>query len=176
MKYIRTFNENTYNYSTLLVPFSEIPKEIISMWVEIREKIPSDNFHEEDKSLDLPHITVMYGFAKNTDFFCVKDDLRNFGSIKISIDDLSYFEVSDDYNVMTMSVSSDRLTFIHNSMKDRYETHHSYEYNPHLTVAYLNKDAPKIDDNMEHIFPIQFEIKKLFWSNKEGMKYIIPLC
>lgn len=166
---MRIVTEN-YKYATVMVPQEQLSDQILSLWRELRSQI-QDNV-VEDEELDAPHITVLYGFPNDSDYIKVLKNLNNFGPIDIQVTGWSYFS-NDKGEVLKFDVKSDRLNYLHEMLKAKYENYHSYEYQPHLTIGYLKSQSKS---PYEFKGDVSCSIENLVWSSNNGkIKYSLPL-
>lgn len=159
-----------YQYATVMVPTKELSEQILKLWRELRSQV--QDYVKEDEDLDEPHITVLYGFPNDSDYLRVLEDLNNFGPIDIRITGWSYF-TNGEGEVLKFDVESNRLEYLHNMLKNKYENHHSYEYKPHITIGYLNSQSKS---TYQFKGNVSCTIENLVWSSNQGkIKYILPL-
>jgi 2'-5' RNA ligase len=159
-----------YQYATVMVPAEQLSEQILKLWHELRSQV-EDNV-KEDEDLDEPHITVLYGFPNDSDYLRVLEDLNGFGPIDIRVTGWSYF-INDEGEVLKFDVESDRLEYLHNMLKSKYENHHRYDYKPHITIGYLKSQSKP---SYQFKGNVSCTIRNLVWSSNKGkIKYLLPL-
>lgn len=163
-EYDRLINEG-YKYLSVLANLSDEDAEFIN---DIESKIdPDDTYREENDDKDRPHVTVKYGID-SCDIGDLRDLLKDVSPIKCTLGLLSYFP-SDDYDVLKIAVDSPDLVDL-NALLDKNFAHIDTfpEYNPHITVAYLEKGC--IDKYVDP-YPRQGEVIEfdaVWLSNRDG--------
>lgn len=142
-------------------------------WHKLVLKVNQNDLRNNDQLGDvemMPHITLIGGLNHDLiDITKLKKDLKKFLSKnkripKIELDGVGYFDSNPEYNVLYYKVKKNLLLDqIHNHFKNAYPNNYSFEtYKPHITIAYLNKNADirkyvrKITDGMEFPMPYEF--------------------
>lgn len=122
----------------------------------------------------IPHITVRYGLHQHGGTAeAVTAIVGGSGEIVVSFGQLSVFEITKDgvdMDVLKVEINSPdlkelnaRLGFLPNTQ--------TYEYSPHMTVAYLYRGAgKKYTGDMTGITGCIMKFNKVKYSNKEGDK------
>lgn len=133
-----------HDYSCLM---ADIPKDIKTKILEWNIKnIPDSELFTEDRSgkgRELqPHVTVKYGIHEQSPdpVFSLIDNK----SIEFALGSVTRFTSDKNYDVLIVEVVSPNLGKLNSDISldfDCTDTHP--EYKPHLTLAYVNKDAMK---------------------------------
>ena len=109
------------------------------------------------------HITIFYGLDDNViNSPNFKNIIKKYKDhvLDLTVKEVSYFE-SDDYRVCKLGCESKTLSLIHNDIRDTLPHHNTFpDYKPHITIAYLKKDAQNIEHNIE--FPIELELESYY--------------
>ena len=140
----------------------------IPLWKDIVGMIdPEDVYNEDDLGIEEnPHVTILFGL--HTDTVDPKEMVSKMGEINkipMKIVGLSSFEDTNrPYDVVKFDVESDELRNLNQKVKE-YPHTNEFDYNPHLTVAYvkkgtgikyhgdLNKHAEVIGDRLVYSHP-----------------------
>lgn len=151
----------------------EIP---VKNWKEILSSIDKNDLYiDKDKVRDgketKPHVTVLYGFHKDTKIKKIKELCKDI-KISLSITKMSLFE-NEKFDVLKFDVKSKDLVDLNKVMKDNFNYTNDYpNYKPHLTIAYLKKG-----EGQKYIKKIKkLEVKNinnLFYSDNDNKEYYI---
>ena len=87
---------------------------------------------------DKPHITVKYGFHTD-DSKDFKEVISDFGEVKVKFGDLSFFDTSEEYDVLKVEVISEDLAKLNKLVGKLPNSDEHPVYKPHMTIAYLKK-------------------------------------
>jgi len=113
----------------------EVPEALSKMVCQLANDIDQDLIDFDNGGIEAnAHITVLFG---------VKDtlDLKKYFVKPLNIlsdQTVTYFD-NDKFSVAKIKVFSEELKALHYQMKDNEYNEHSYDYNPHITIAYLKK-------------------------------------
>jgi len=143
----------------------------IDKWLEILDKIddkdlymPEDEHHGKQKD---PHITILYGIDTSVSDDDVKNIFQNVRKedFKIQVLDINLFE-NEDYDVLKIEVEDKLLNKYYDELK-KLPNHSDYpDYNPHVTIAYLNSGLGK--KYVEKKPDINLKVKSLVYSKPNG--------
>lgn len=131
-------NQHKNEYGCLMVDFS-----FIKNWSEITSMINQDDIYNPNGEYgveDKPHVTILYGFLKNI----TSDDILEMLSnkidfpIKIQLKSISIFE-NNEFDVVKFDIVSPQLREINKIISKLPHVNEFDEYNPHMTIAYVNK-------------------------------------
>ncbi len=107
-----------------------------------------------------PHVTVFYGFDAGFNTNQLADIVNGAGKINLKVGRLSRFECPD-YDVLKWTVKSPKLEAMNEDIGDQFAdsvTPSQHDYNPHITVAYVQKGSNKNLDGQafgESVVPVQ---------------------
>jgi len=134
----------------LMLSFPEDLGDAIQAWG--KSKIPESAL-TNDGFEKYAHCTILYGFSQITRFNEVKEYLESsFGltdksKLKVKLGEVKRFKCPE-YDVLYIAVEDCmNLHQMHFSLKDKFHVKTSYAtYNPHATIAYVQKGAcPELD-------------------------------
>ena len=113
---------------------------------KIHDGINPDDLYEEEGDRtygieDEPHCTLLYGLEEQVTVAEVKEilDRHTFGTCKVH--NASLFE--NDYDVLKFDVKGDSLHACNKALCELPYNNKYPDYNPHMTIAYLNKGTGK---------------------------------
>lgn len=99
-----------------------------------------------------PHVTLLYGLLENGNVWKDKVDAVldgwSIGTVKIA--EVGYFDTSDSYAVIAHVETTPELVDGHERLTLLPHIQTFSEYKPHITLAYVNKDAD-IDDWVDYL-------------------------
>lgn len=130
-----------YDYNCLML---SIP---IKNWNTWANKLQVDAIYQpQDSQYGIendPHITICYGIHQHItglDLECYLPQLTDLDDIVMR--KLSLFTSNPEFDVLKYDIESKKLIALNTQIKNLFPVTSSYpEYIPHLTVAYLNKNA-----------------------------------
>jgi hypothetical protein len=108
------------------------------------DNIPASDLHPEGIEQET-HATALYGFPLDFNVAGLREFLAAWPPIKLKLGELSRFECPE-YDVIKFTVISPDLVKLHSALVDKFfggVEPSKWEYNPHVTVAYVNKGAAK---------------------------------
>ncbi len=180
-KYKKLFTESR-SYSCAMAYVDE-KDDLHEKVVDFVNSIPEEELYvkEEGHGRELePHTTILYGLhSSNEDEIYESLDLND--DIKATLGKLSFFE-NDKYNVLKIGVKSEMLNKLNKRLRENMQYTNDFpSYEPHMTVAYLNKEADmsKYDgldlfEDVEVLFPFVKisapESEKLFKIKDKDLK------
>lgn len=112
----------------------------------LQKKIKEEDIFDDDGTKGLEkdhHVTLLYGFH---DGFDVKEVMEHCSSVEYPVFRLSsptIFE-NDGFDVLKFDVSSPILKQVNAHLAANYEHTSRFNYNPHVTIAYLNSGMGKV--------------------------------
>lgn len=128
-----------YDYSCAMAYLnrnSDVAKQVL----EYGKEIPKEELTKEDGLETEPHVTILYGIHI-TDHKEIFETLDHTEQIKGKLGKISFFE-NDDYNVLKIDIHSTTLNKLNKRLEDKLEYTNDYpDYHPHMTIAYIVKDA-----------------------------------
>lgn len=144
--YKRLFQEN-YDYHCLLLPINDdYAKSNIKL---LQRKIKKEDVYNDETNnfgLELnPHVTILYGLKNENDYEPLKQYFKNKPEVKVSIGEISLFENDDKpYDVLKFNIISPDLVKYNSYVKENFDCDITFpNYQPHLTIAYVNKGQGK---------------------------------
>lgn len=142
-------------------------------WQEILDLIDKEDLYDEEPGYGLekePHVTVLFGFHKKTDYNQLKSMVKDKVSdgIEIKVKGITHFE-TDDYDVVKFDIESKMMHTLNKLMTDNFDYTNSFpDYHPHMTIAYVKKGTgKKYDDKSKEI---KMTSNKFIWSPADGNK------
>ena len=126
----------------------------IDEWDSVISQINPEDVYGEEPEYGIerqPHATILYGFHLDT---TDPDDIESaIENISIgTIDDIEIIGIdkfeNDEYDVLKISIKSEKLTKLNEYFSESFDYSNDYpDYNPHITIAYMEKG--KADDYMD---------------------------
>jgi len=166
---------NEWSWTAVRLP-TELSKQVLLAG----NAIPDDEIYDEEGygREDEPHVTVMWGLDTDD-----PDDVKNAlagepgGSVEVT--GISTFE-NDDYKVLKLDVKSAALARLHDVLDEELECPgNSFpKYHPHITLAYLKKDADETRYTQAKDSPLigkKFNFTSLMYRNRAKEETAIPL-
>lgn len=117
-------------------------------WDKMLSLIDKEDIYDEEPGFGLekdPHVTVLFGFHKDSNFDKIKELVKyqEYDSIEILIKNISHFE-TPDYDVVKLDIESKQMNALNKIMTDNFEYTNDYpDYHPHMTIAYVKKGTGK---------------------------------
>lgn len=132
-----------------LMAYFDIPN-----WDELIAQVSPDDVYGEPPRFGIetePHTTILFGFDLETtnpdDIVKAIEDLKVEPITDIEIKDVDKFE-NDEYDVLKLTIESATLRELNEYFMENFDYENEYpEYNPHITIAYLEKG--KADDYLD---------------------------
>lgn len=139
--------------------------------LEFVKNLPNECVYEEEgqhygKETN-PHITLMYGIDDKEEAR-VKELLTKIPkNIVAELGQISKFENADTpYDVLKVEVKSPHLTRIHEMIKKNFNNDYKWpEYNPHVTLAYVNKGSCNEYVGDKRFEGMKFKFENFTYSN-----------
>jgi 2'-5' RNA ligase len=121
------------------------------------------------------HITVIYGVCDNS-VETVKEIAQNYKSIKVKLGKVTYFKKSPDFDVVKIEIISEDLRRLHEDIKRKLNVTESFDkYQPHCTIAYVEKGEAAQFGGDPFIEGTEVEFKKLVFINDKDKEFEIKL-
>lgn len=157
-----------YKYGCVMVHLN------VPNWNEIISYIkPEDLYKPEVERYGVetePHITILYGLHENVNDSDVEKIVKSVDGddIVIDITGIDIFQ-NDEFDVVKMTVKSEYLTKLHYELcklpnSDKYPT-----YNPHITIAYVNKNMGSKYQKSNYKHHIE-GVHSVIYSKPDGSK------
>lgn len=120
-----------------------------------------------------PHVTIKYGLTENYDENYMRECLKEIKPFDILVGKMDIFE-NEKFDVVKFNVDGKKLREIRKIFdclpnEDKYP-----EYNPHMTLAYVQKGQGRKYKNKSSGKLAKVKIEQICYSNK-GKKYYIDL-
>lgn len=134
----------------------------------------NDLYHKDEARYGIesdPHITILYGIHPDkVDDKTIESIVKSVDGddIKIDIDGVEVFE-NEKYDVVKMNVKSDYLTKLHYELSKLPNSDKFENYNPHITMAFVNKGEGQKYITNEYHYHID-GIHKVTYSKPDGKK------
>lgn len=152
----------------LMLSFPEEISKAIQAWG--KAKIPEDVL-TNDGLETYSHCTILYGFSQITRFDEVKSflessfNLTDKSKLKVKLGEVKRFSCPD-YDVIYIAVENCMtLHQMHFSLKDKFHVKTSYAtYNPHATIAYVQKGACAELDGCKLFDGLEVECNQITYS------------
>lgn len=166
-KYLNFLKEQVkYSYGCVLMNFD------FKNWNELLDMVDKNDIYEkEGENYGLqkkPHLTLIYGLEStvtNEDVIsCFNGiDIKDF---KIEIDGVSNFE-NPEFDVIKLTVVlNDNLKKV-NSRLIKLPNTNKFDYNPHITIAFLKKGTSKKYLNPDYKYEVK-NIKNVVYTTSDG--------
>ena len=170
-------SEKDYNFITLLkkiprdVIYRELPQIQSSLGIQIDD--PKEEYGIETTA----HVTVLYGILKEEDYFDLRKKLSEIRPFEITIGDISSFRTPDKkYDVLKLTILSDKLNDLHNFIKKSYANDYSFpEYNAHMTLSYIKKNTCQDLEGPCFWTGTKYKVTRIRFSHKDGYYLDLPL-
>lgn len=168
------FKNNTeVSYSCLMMMLPSYLTNTIMMWAQTY--LPRDVIDPTEGIEKESHITVLFGLL--TDFYPdVIPSLRGIRRITAELGNISVFENDDRPDVLKIDVVSPDLVKLNQTIKHnlKFEENHP-GYNPHVTIAYLNKGEGRRFSGSGMFAGHRFSMDRLVFSDSNKVKTVLPL-
>ena len=122
---------------------------------------PKDELGREYNS----HITIAYGCSEK-DFLKIKEvaqELSRYYQPVFTFTQLGLFKPNENYDVLKVGVKSDYLEELNSRLRKVIDFSLKYDYNPHMTIAYVKKDSANDLDgrSLIHLTNVSIEFNSL---------------
>jgi len=121
-----------------------LPRAIADEIRHIREHLlPQEDLVQKDDATYTPHVTIFYGLS-DRDNPVVSAALQGFGALEYTIQGMPGIFDTAKHNVLYLPVVSPQFHRAHMHIRrwTGKEPPTYRDYTPHVTIAYLKKDAP----------------------------------
>ncbi len=163
-------NSHTNEYGCLMIDI-EHPN-----WNDILKNIDKEDIYDDEPGFGLekdPHVTILFGFHKNTDIDKIKSLIKDqkLEIIKLHSKGISIFE-TPDYDVVKFDIICPELHKLNKLMTSNFDyTNDFKDYHPHMTIAYVKKGQGQKYINKKSKKE-EFETIKFTYSPEDGKKKI----
>lgn len=169
-------NDSLYKYGCVMVDISDAISKWLNSWCRQNIK-PSDLFINQDCGIDgyedSHHVSLLYGIvnddpdAMNEHLFPLLDKLPEF-----EFGDVSRFSDHPDFDVLTISLGTE-LHDIHSTLSQSVAHEKLHDtFTPHITLAYLKKDACKHLDGNRDFNGMKDKPLELVFSTRSGSEHV----
>lgn len=124
------------------------------------------------------HITILYGLKNEKDYYELVKYFKNKPEVKFTISEISLFESDNKpYDVLKFTIISPDLVKYNSYVKENFDCNVTFpNYQPHLTIAYVNKGQGKKYLNLDSdLIDEVFRESDLQFSLLDGEKLKIKL-
>lgn len=122
------------------------------------------NLGREDRS----HVTVLYGIHSADPAEAI-EVLANIEPFEVKLGKISLFTTNDDFDVVKIDVKSNKLHELNRKLRDKCTYTNKFRvYRPHVTIAYVKKGAGWRHDGDDEFDGESFDVKRAFFSSKNG--------
>lgn len=164
----------SYSYNTVQANLFDLEESIsfCQEFFNLFKKVNLANIYFEEGLSLIPHVTILYGLDKDSDFFniysFVKEYLKN-NTLEFSIGKIKRFDNNELFDVLYLEVISSDLKNLNFSLR-KFSNNNKYpEYKSHITLAYVQKGTEKqLDETITSLTNKSFKINKLEFGHKEG--------
>lgn len=174
----------TYDFGCLMLQIKAVQ---IPHFAAMLAAIDTADLYESDKPGEFglefePHVTMLYGFhdagEKSLPGKILNEPFLPTDAITLKLTGISNFH-NPQYDVVKFDVNSPGLVKLNKAYTKRYEHTNTYDYNPHLTIAYVKSGkGPEYGKKLWELVggkPIRLNGTKLAYSRPSGEKIITPL-
>jgi len=143
--------------------YADIPSWDKHLSIIDKDDIYDDELHDYGTEKE-PHCTVLWGIHQNeSDPEDVKQFIKTFKSLEVTIDRISVFEC-DDYDVVKYEVPiSNELQMYHDLVEKRFSNTQTFDkYIPHMTICYVKKGEGK--KYAKKVKPFRVKFDKVVYS------------
>ena len=120
-----------------------------------------------------PHITVKWGIVHD-DVEPIKALVTKCPPIVAVLGKVSCFD-GDEYDVLKIDVESEDLIRLHNSICDNVENIETFEYSPHMTIAYVEPGYGHRLSGSKHFDGINLTFSRVIFVHQDKTEIPIPL-
>jgi 2'-5' RNA ligase len=147
-------------------------------WSEVLMHVDQDDVYDPDGDHGLslyPHITVLYGVHQvenPLDMMLYLDTICR--QTEIEFLPVSLFDSDPRFDVLKFGVNCKVLHTYHDKIKKKFPCTIDHEYNPHMTIAYINKGTGWKYSNLAFSMP-KITIDLMRFTNADGHETLIKL-
>jgi len=168
--------DDQYTYSVVQ---AEVPDSVTILANDFCDKnIPEEVLHDDGidtkgREID-SHITVLYGIEDETVDETEKALEEHLKPFKIKFGKIDKFD-NDGFDVIYIDIESETLYKLNNVLRENLKFKNALDYNPHLTLAYVQSNS--CDELLGNTFftDIEVNITELTFSSKTGVQQSIDL-
>lgn len=157
----------------------DLPKDLAQSIIDWgKEKISDDDVYSEGKKKGREnemHITLVFGIHDESPDKLM-ELVQDFGSFEIKLGEVSRFIKNKKFDVVKIDIESEKLKKLNKLVVDNIRNKQTYPiYNPHCTIAYVNKGKCTDLSGNKEFFGQKFEVNALTFSSKNGKRSEIRL-
>lgn len=165
-----------FDFSSVQVALPKDMADSLKSWS--KKNIPDNILYTEDGHgrEDYFHVTILYGIH-NEDPNEVLELLKEDKKFRIQLGDISLFESEDKpFDVIKVEVKSPDLHKLNKKLTDNVEYTNDFpEYNPHVTLAYIQKGMGDRFKGLKDFEGMEAEIFNIEFSSKKKEKGLTPI-
>lgn len=163
--------EPLHEYSSLQVPVTGPAAQAIR---KVQNSIPTADLAAEGLETE-PHITCRWGLHFQTPSVKLRNALKAFGPIEVTLGKVSIF-ANDDADVLKVDVTSPDLHRLYALIGRMVPTHTTFpHYKPHSTIAYLKPGKGKKYAGDTTLVGQKLNYDSVVFSGKRGHREALPL-
>ena len=169
MKNLKQFlDKKEKEFSWTQIDLPHLLSKDIANWS--KENIPDSQLSTKGREKE-SHVTVLFGLHDNTPFR-VEKIINNTKTFEVELGEISVFTDNEKFNVLKISVFSEKLKELNEKLQKLPHTN-KYEYNPHVTIAYIKKDGNWKWGNEKEFIGRKFKADEVVFINKNKRKTIL---
>ncbi len=158
----------SHEYGCVMIHLPQYFSSKIIQWgkdnISEKDICNAGDAHGREKDI---HITAKYGLhTENVDE--IKEVIKDFGSFDIECEQISRFTTGNDFDVIKISVTGDKLHDLHRIIGTLKNSDEHPVYKPHATIAYINKGTCNHLSNMTPFKGDKINVRQLVFSSKDG--------
>lgn len=167
-----------YEYSCAMLNLSDDIATKVIEWA--RENVPEDALYiNEDSGIDgyedSPHVTVKYGLH-DVEPDRLKKLIDGHGPIKIKFGLVEKFDQNPNFDVLKITVDGKDLHKLNKHISNNMPHTDTFkEYKPHVTLAYVKKNA--CNELISNMFfdKLEDEVYEIYFTSKTGHEHFLEL-
>ena len=137
-------------FHTVMIEAEDCQPDLMEEFAAIQKIIPQEAVYEKhpyqtefpDGREQKPHTTVFYGIKNGDDMDPIREHCSQLDPISFKIGNISVFRNDNKpYDVLKVEVISPQMKELHYWIKDNFDNVCEFDFNGHLTLAYIQKDT-----------------------------------